>query len=169
MSMDKLIYTEKVSSHRTEVLFLMLTLLFFLLFLWRVNTAGRDILAVIFLCVSGVFIFYSLNYRTLTIRLGSKFLKLTFGIFRWSVPLDNIENCSLDNIPMLVRLGGAGIHFMSIRKRYRASFNFLEYPRVVVAFKKQTGPVKDLSFSTRRPDEVISLIQAAISASTADN
>lgn len=168
MSTDELIYTEKVSSHRTEVLFLMLTLLFFMLFLWRVNSADLDILAVIFLCVSGVFIFYSLNYRTLTIRLGSKSLKLTFGIFRWSVPLDNVENCSLDNIPMLKRLGGAGIHFMSIRNRYRVSFNFLEYPRVVVAFKKQTGLVKDLSFSTRRPDEVISLIQAAISVSTAD-
>ena len=79
----------------------MLTLLFFMLFLWRVNSADLDILAVIFLCVSVVFIFYSLNYRTLTIRLGSKSLKLTFGIFRWSVPLDNVENCSLDNIPML--------------------------------------------------------------------
>jgi Ca2+/Na+ antiporter len=169
MSTGDLIYTEKVSSHRTEVLFLTLTLLFFLLFIWRVNTAGRDLLAAIFLCGSCIFIFYSINYRTLTIRLGSESLMLIFGIFRWKVPLDNVENCSLDNIPVLMRLGGAGIHFMSIRNRYRVSFNFLEYPRVVVSLKKQTGPVKDISFSTRRPDEVISLIQAAISASTGHN
>lgn len=60
-----------------------------------------------------------------------------------------------------MRMGGAGIHFMSIRKRYRASFNFLEYPRVVIAFKRKVGPVQDISFSTRQPEKVIRLIQEA--------
>jgi len=55
--------------------------------------------------------------------------------------LDNVEGCCLDDIPMLMRMGGAGIHFMLIRKRYRASFNFLEHPRVVIAFKKKEGLV----------------------------
>lgn len=64
-------------------------------------------------------------------------------------------------------MGGAGIHFMTIRARYRASFNFLEYPRVVVAFKKKVGLVRDISFSTRRPDEVLRLIQEAASAKKA--
>mgnify|MGYP000900013350 CR=1 FL=1 len=36
-------------------------------------------------------------------------------------------------VMFFLRYGGAGIHFMSIRGRYRASFNFLEYPRVVIA------------------------------------
>jgi hypothetical protein len=63
-----------------------------------------------------------------------------------------------------MKMGGAGIHFMFIRKRYRASFNFLEYPRVVIAFKRKAGPVQDISFSTRRPDDLIRLIQAAASA-----
>jgi len=64
---------------------------------------------------------------------------------------------------LLMRMGGAGIHFMMIRKRYRASFNFLEYPRVVLAFQREVGPVQDISFSTRRPDDVLRLIQAAVS------
>ncbi len=50
---------------------------------------------------------------------------------------------------------------MTIRRRYRASFNFLEYPRVVIAFKRKVGPVQDISFSTRRPDELLPLIQEA--------
>jgi Ca2+/Na+ antiporter len=164
---EDLMYDERVTSKRTEVLFLALTVLFFLLLIWRLNAGGLDILAAVFFCLFGLFLFYSVNYRTLIIHLTSESLKLTFGIFTWTVPLDNVEECRLDDIPVLMRMGGAGIHFMSIRKRYRASFNFLEHPRVVIAFKRKVGPVRDISFSTRRPDDVLRLIQEAVSARTA--
>ena len=166
MLADEQIYTERVSSNRTELLFVALTLVFFTLLIWRVNAVSLDLLAGILFCFFCIFFFYSVNYRTLTIRLTSESLKLTFGIFTWNVPLDNVEECCLDDIPMLMRMGGAGIHFMMIRKRYRASFNFLEHPRVVVAFKKKRGPVCDISFSTRRPDDVLQLIEEAISANS---
>ena len=152
-------YTERISSNKTEALFLALMILFLLLLLWRVTAAGLDLLAVVFLALSLLFLFYSLNFRTLVIRLNSQALKLQFGIFTWTVPLENVETCQLDEIPQLMRLGGAGIHFMLIRKRYRASFNFLEYPRVVIALKRNVGPVQDISFTTRRPDEILQLIQ----------
>jgi Ca2+/Na+ antiporter len=164
---DDLIYDERVASKKTEVLFLVLTILFFLLLIWRVVAGGLDILAAVFLCLFGLFLFYSVNYRTLIIRLTAESLKLTFGIFTWTVPLGNVQESRLDDIPVLMRMGGAGIHFMLIRKRYRASFNFLEYPRVVIAFKKKVGPVRDISFSTRRPDDVLRLIQEAVSAKEA--
>jgi hypothetical protein len=61
-------------------------------------------------------------------------------------------------------MGGAGIHFISVRGRYRVSFNFLEHPRVVIALKKKRGLVRDVSFSTRHPDEVLQLIREAESA-----
>ena len=146
------------------MLFVALLLLFFMLLIWRLTAYGLDFLAAFFLCLCAFFFFYALNYRTLTIRLTTKSLKLTFGIFTWTVPLDNIELCRLDEIPVLMKFGGAGIHFMLIRRRYRASFNFLEYPRVVIAFKKKVGPVRDISFSTRRPDDVLRLIQEAVCA-----
>jgi hypothetical protein len=161
---DDLIYEERVSSNRTEALFLALTIIFFALLIWRVNASGLDVWAVAFLCLCVFFLFYSANYRTLIIRLTPESLKLTFGMFSWRVPWDNVEECRLDDIPVLMRMGGAGIHFMSIRKRYRASFNFLEYPRVVIAFKKKAGPVRDISFSTRRPGDVLRLIRQAVSA-----
>jgi Ca2+/Na+ antiporter len=164
---DDLIYDERVTSKRTEVLFLALTILFFLLLIWRVNAAGLDILAAVLFCLFGLFLFYSVNYRTLIIRLTSESLKLTFGIFTWTVPLDNVEECRLDDIPVLMRMGGAGIHFMSVRKRYRASFNFLEHVRIVIAFKRKVGLVRDISFSTCRPDDVLRLVQEAVSAKRA--
>jgi len=156
-------YYEKLSSKRTEWLFIALTILFLLLFVWRVNTRGMNALAVVFLIFSCLFLFYAVNYRTLIIRITANNLKLAFGIFTWTVPLNNIESCDLDEIPTLMKYGGAGIHFMMIRKRYRASFDFLEYPRVVIAFKKKAGPVQDISFSTRQPEEVLRIIREAIS------
>jgi Ca2+/Na+ antiporter len=164
---NELIYNERVSSKRTEALFVALTILFFLLLMWRVTAGSLDLLAAVFTCLFGLFLFYSINYRTLIIRLTPESLRLTFGIFTWTVPLDNVKECYLDELPMFMRLGGAGIHFMSIRKRYRSSFNFLEHPRVVVAFKRKRWLVQDISFSTRRPDDVLRLIQEAVSANSA--
>ena len=163
---ENLLYTERLSSKRTEMLFVALLLLFFMLSIWCVTARGLDIFAAVFLCLCAFFFFYALNYRTLRIRLTTKSLKLTFGIFTWIVPLDNIESCRLDEIPVLMKFGGAGIHFMLVRRRYRACFNFLEYPRVVIAFKRKIGPVRDISFSTRQPDDVLRLIQEAVSANS---
>ncbi len=164
MMTNDILYNESVSSNKTSALFLALTLIFFLLFIWRVSAGGLEALAVVFLCFAGLFLFYSLNYRTLVIELTAEALKLTFGVFAWKVPLNNIAECSLDEIPPFMKYGGAGIHFMFIRQRYRASFNFLEHPRIVIAFKKKVGPVRGISFSTRQPDDVLQLIQEAIAA-----
>jgi hypothetical protein len=160
-------YEERVSSGWTEALFVALTILFVTLLVWRTCAAGLDGLGAAFLFLSAFFLFYSLNYRTLVVRLTTHALELKFGIFSWTVPLDNVEGCRLDDLPTLMRYGGAGIHFMLIRGRYRASFNFLEHPRVVISLKKRAGPVRDVSFSTRRPDEVIRLVEAAVSVSSA--
>ena len=161
---DDLLYHERITSNRTEALFLALLLLSFLLLVWRVNADGWDVLAVVFFCSFVVFLFYAVNYRTLIIRLTSESLKITFGIFTWTVALDNVEEFHLDSLPLLMKYGGAGIHFMFIRNRYRASFNFLEYPRVVITFKRKAGLVRDISFSTRRPDDVLRLLQEAVSS-----
>ena len=86
----RLIYSEKIKSKRTEILFIALTLLFTLLFAWRVAARYFDYLAGIFLFFFVIFLFYSINYRTLTIRLTLESLKLTFGIFTWTIPMSNI-------------------------------------------------------------------------------
>jgi hypothetical protein len=133
-----------------------------MLLIWQISTGGPGILSAAFFFFFAFFFFYSVNYRTLIIRLTPESLKLKFGVFTWAISLDNIGECRLDDLPMLMRYGGAGIHFMLIRRRYRASFNFLEHPRVVIALKKRAGLVRDISFSTRHPDKVIQLLQNAV-------
>ncbi len=162
---SRLVYEEKLSSPRTETLFVILAILFFLLFGWRAATTGSGLLTLTFLTLSGFFVFYALNYRTLRIGLTREALTLKFGIFTWTIPLENIERCFLDETSMW-RIGGAGIHFSPIGGRYRAMLNFLEHPRVVVALKRPQGPVRDVAFSTRQPAEVIRLIDAEIGDNT---
>ena len=161
---NNLLYSEKVSSTRTGALFLALASFFFWLFIRRMKKGTQGHLTTAFFCLFLFFLFYVANYKTLNIHLTSESLRLKFGIFTWNAPIDNVADCQLDELPTLMKFGGAGIHFMRIRKRYRASFNFLEYPRVVIAFKKKVGPVQDISFSTRHPGKVLDVIQKAVAA-----
>lgn len=158
--MDDPIYEEKVTSRRTTALFVALMLLFLSLSVWRGLAAGLGPLAIVFFCIFCFFLFYALNYRTLIIRITRESLILTFGIFTWTIPLEHIAACALDDVS-LWRIGGAGIHFTWIRRRYRAMFNVLEYPRVVVALKERRGLVWDIVFSTTRPDAVMGIIAGA--------
>jgi len=158
------VYEERVSSDWTEALFVAFTILFLALLVWRISIASWDAPGLVFFSLSLFFFFYSVNYRILVVRLTADSLRLKFGLFSWTILLDNVDDCRLDDLPMWMRYGGAGIHFMIIRKRYRVSFNFLEHPRVVIALRRRVGPVRDVSFSTRRPDEVIQLIKAAVAA-----
>jgi membrane protein YdbS with pleckstrin-like domain len=162
MSQYKVFYSEKLTSVKTEALFIVLMLLPFSLLSWALASSGNRILIIICAFFFLVFLFYSVNYRILKIKLTQDKLMLKFGLFRWIVPIANIENCCLDNIPMLKRLGGAGIHFIVVNDRYRASFNFLEYPRVVIALKNKVGPVSDISFSTQHPEDLIQLIKGSL-------
>lgn len=157
-----IIYNEKVTSKRTQALFLALTSLSGWLTMRQRQAGRRGWLPDAATFFTIFFLFYSLNYRALRIRISSSDLVLRFGVFTWSVPMENIAASSLDDIPLLMRMGGAGIHFMSIRGRYRASLNFLEHPRVVVELKRKLGPVQDISFSTRHPEVVIQLLQEAM-------
>lgn len=160
----KIIYEEDISSARTEALFVALACVFLVLLYWRMAVAGLGVVAGILLFLALLFIFYAFNYRVLTIRISADHLYLRFGVFRWKIPLDNIDGACIDGTS-LWRISGAGIHFSSIGGRYRAMFNFLEHPRVVVALKQKKGLVRDVAFSTARPREVIQIIES-VAAST---
>jgi len=161
MMMEDFTYEEKLTSNKTEVLFVVLMILFLLLFVWRVLVTSLGVLAIVFFCVFIFFLFYSLNYRTLIIRLVPETLSLKFGIFTWTVPYENIEKYYLDDTSMW-RIGGAGIHFTMLRGKYRAMFNFLEYPRLVVTLKIKVGPVREIAFSTKRPEEIKGILQGVV-------
>lgn len=152
------VYEERISSRRTEALFILLASLFLLLWTQRRNAGRTGRVSTLFLGLFVFFLCYALNYRTLYIGLTPENVSLRFGLFSWTIPMDNIESCHLDKTS-LWRIGGAGIHFSWFDRRYRAMFNFLEYPRVVIALKEKRGPVRDIAFSTQHPQQVMKLIQ----------
>lgn len=120
--------------------------------------SGFDHLALVFLLLGVLFLFYTLNYHTLNILIEKTGVTLGFGLIHWTIPLEQIEDCRQDDTS-LWRIGGAGIHFSPFNKRYRAMFNFLEYPRVLLILREKRGLVRDIAFSTRQPEEVIRLIR----------
>ena len=152
-------YTEDLTSPRTEALFVGLTGMTTALAGWRALVSGPGWLTLTMAGLAVFFGFYALNFRTLRIRLTPDVLQLTFGVFTWRVPIGNIEACRVDDVS-LWRIGGAGIHFSLIQGRYRAMFNFLEYPRLVVLLRQGQGPVRAVAFSTRRVDELRQRLQA---------
>jgi hypothetical protein len=154
---EERIYHETLSSFRTEAIFVALCFIFFSFFMLRWFNLGWDALTITFLVFFVFFFFYVLNYKTLKILITPETLQLTFGIFTWIAALSNIEISHIDQNSIL-RYGGAGIHFMWIKGKYRVFFNFLEYPRVVVVLKKKKGPVREIAFSTKRPEQVIELL-----------
>ena len=160
--MDDKTCNEELSSAKTEALFVVLTTVFLTVFVWHWLSTGWKGWAITFLCFFAFFLFYSLNYRILKIQLTTESLQLTFGIFTWKVPISNIKNCYIDETSIW-RIGGAGIHFTWIKGKYRAFWNFLEHPRVVVTLKKKKGPVREIAFSTRRPERVMEIIQSVLS------
>jgi hypothetical protein len=156
--MDGPLYAERLSSLRTEALFLVLTGTLLGLLGYTLAIGGSGVLVALLLAGFALFLFYSLNYRTLSIRITRDDLRLTFGLFSWRTARGNVESCTLDTVS-LWRIGGAGIHFTSIGGRYRVMFNFLEYPRVVVALRAKAGPVRDVVFSSCSAAEVQRLLQ----------
>ncbi|MEA3327712.1 MAG: hypothetical protein U9R53_10500 [Chloroflexota bacterium] len=60
---SSLVYHEKVTSNRTTALFVVLTCLF----LWCLLISGMDWAAVLTLVLACMFLFYTLNYRSLGI------------------------------------------------------------------------------------------------------
>ncbi len=156
---EELLYHEELASNWTTALFAGLAILFGALFVWRLDASGLQGFTIAFLVFFVIFLFYTFNYRTLVIRITRQELKLTFGLITWVVPLNNIELCKADELQPLERYGGAGIHFMLVHGRYRVNFNLLEYPRLVIMLKRKAGPVRDVSFSTRQPDDILKKLQ----------
>ena len=151
------IYEERLTSSRTSALFGWLTVLFLALVIWRAVLNDAGVLSIVFL----MFLFYSLNYRVLHIRLSPEALTLRFGLIKWDVPAAGIRSCSIDETS-LWRIGGAGIHFSFFKGSYRAMLNFLEFPRVVLSLQQKRGPVREIAFSTTQPEQLIHLLTKTI-------
>ncbi len=158
------IYQEKVQSPLTSLLFTLLALVFSALFTWRVTVVGFRAFSIASLVLALFFFSYVLNYQTLRITITEEVVLLKFGLIRWRTKLKNIQTCKMDDSPNLIKYGGAGVHFAFVKGEYRAFFNFLEHPRILITFHHKKGPVQGLVFTTRQPDQVMGIIGSRIAA-----
>lgn len=152
------IYQEKVQSLKTSLLFTLLSLVFSALFTWRVTAVGFRGFPILCLVLALFFFSYVLNYQTLKITITEEVVLLRFGVIRWRTRLKNIQTCNMDDSPKLIKYGGAGVHFAFVKGEYRAFFNFLEYPRILITFHHKQGLVQGLVFTTRQPEQVMEII-----------
>jgi hypothetical protein len=155
---EDLLYQERLISTGTQGFFLALTLVFFIPFMLRVQAVVCDWLTFALGFFAVTFLFYTVNYRMLLIQVTAQELVLKFGLFTWRESRQNIKDCALDSMAAWQYYGGAGIHYLLVRGRYRVSFNFLQYPRVMVSLKKKKGLVKDISFSSEHPQELLKVL-----------
>ena len=162
--MDEFIYTEKLQSNITTGLFVFLAAFFLALFGWRVTTVGWKFTPGLFLFLALFFLLYVFNYRTLRIMISEETLYLRFGLVRWRTKLNNIRQCNLDEPPVWIKYGGAGVHFAMVLGTYRAFFNFLEGPRVLVTYKEKQGLVQALCFSSYQPERVLEILKGRITS-----
>jgi mannose-6-phosphate isomerase-like protein (cupin superfamily) len=150
-------FEESISSLRTLSLFIALAPVFFVLSAWRMSTRGFGLLSIILLVLGTAFVFYGFNHRTLRICMNREALVLGYGIFSRIVRWHEVDHAHIDGTP-LTRIGGAGVHFTFIARKYSMYFNFLEYPRVVPVLKK-TGIVREVIFTTRHPDDALAAVK----------
>jgi hypothetical protein len=161
--MSEIKYSEKIQSTGTSLLFLCLSALCFLLFFWRISIVGWRFFPGLWLGLGILFLFYTINYRVLKIELTEKYLSLRFGIVPWRSKYDNILSIQMDDSPAIIKYGGAGVHFAFVNGKYRAFYNFLEFPRLLISFKQKQGLVQELVFTTRQPERMIEVIQSLMS------
>jgi hypothetical protein len=157
--MSENIYREEIRSNKTDLLFVVLALITYALSAWKFSVVGFKFGSGLFLFLGLLFTFYVINFRVLNISITEQTLHLKFGVIPWKIELSNIQEIILDDAPMLIKYGGAGVHFAFVKGEYRAFYNFLEYPRVLIRFKKKQGLVKALVFTTQQPEQILEIIQ----------
>ena len=154
------IYQEKIQSPLTTLLFTLLMVVFSALFAWRVMIVGFRAFPIVCLVLTLFFFYSGLNYQTLRITITEEVVLLKFGLIRWRTRLENIQTCKIDDSPNLIKYGGAGVHFAFVKGEYRAFFNFLEYPRILINFHQKQGLVQGVVFTTRQPEQVLEIINS---------
>jgi len=156
--MSNVLYSEKVKSNITTALFVILALIFVGLFAWRYSVVGFRFTPGLFAFLALFFCFYVINYRVLTITITDQALRLDFGLISWRTDLENIAQSTLYDPPFWIKYGGAGVHFASVEGVYKAFYNFLEYPRILIKFRHKQGLVQALVFTTRQPDQILEIL-----------
>ena len=96
------------------------------------------------------------NFTKLTITADPQGITAAYGRIRHFEPWDNIESAELDKSSALRSYGGWGIRFGWRKEGAVSVYNLMRAPTVLLKLKQ--GKRRYFGFSTRHPDEVMSLV-----------
>ena len=95
----------------------------------------------------------------LVIKITTQSIIIGYGIFKHKIDWDNVLEIYRDK-SSTVNYGGWGVHFGKVEGNWRLVYNIPETPRLVLRLKK--GIFREFVFSTKKPDDVIRLVDEQI-------
>jgi hypothetical protein len=98
------------------------------------------------------------NFCSLTISANASGITAEYGLFRYRILWENVAGCELDTGSALRQYGGWGIRFGWRNGALVLVYNTMGSPLVLIEVKN--GNYRYIGFSTKRPDEVMSLIRS---------
>ncbi len=150
--MNRVIYEERLFSRWSALLLGAVTLFM----VWQVTQqlqagSGDGVPSWFLPFMLVLFIFLTLNFAWLTIRVTDEDVVVGYGVTRSRVRWTDIEGCYLDDASA-VRYGGWGIRLGWYNGKRRLIYNTIGDGRVVLVTKKARFP--ELVFSTAQPQAV---------------
>lgn len=98
----------------------------------------------------------TLNFRKLTIELDQEGITAGYGIFKNTIPWENVEEVYLDDTST-VRYGGWGLRISRVEGTWRLIYNVMSGSTIVV--ESAGGLFGEFAFSTKQPEKVSDLIR----------
>lgn len=152
-------YTEKVFSKWMFLILGSITVIFSFIGAYEIMIGWQwtEPLPVWFWPVMALFfLVITINYFRLTIKIDHERLTVGYGVSKSKISWDNIEDCYLDETSSLW-YGGWGSRLGRVDGKWRAVYNVIGGPRVVVSLKE--GWIREVAFSTKDPEEVMEKIE----------
>lgn len=106
-----------------------------------------------------MFLFFlglTINFKNFTINIDHEGITVGYGMLKTEIPWERVEDCYIDEASTLW-YGGWGIRVGRIKGKWRTVYNVIGGPRVVVSLNE--GWVREIVFSTKKPDRVIRTIR----------
>lgn len=153
------IYEEKVISRWMAAILMIVTGIMLFLLGYEIVVAPIEtppVLTWFYLVMFLLFLGLTLVFSRLIIKMTPASISVGYGPLKQVILWQNIEDCFLDETSAL-RYGGAGVRVTKVEGKSRIVYSVVGGPRVVLSLKE--GRYKELAFSTRHPQEVMSVIK----------
>lgn len=147
---------------------LMLVLALLIISLFATQLSGNPIgdypvpnwLYLVMLLSAAVVTFSLASLSRLTIEITTQYIKVAFGIFKQTIPWDNVSGCYLAWGSSVPDYAGWGVSVRRIGGKWRRGFSVSGCGNFVM--QKEKGMFKEFAFSTKDPERVMDIARQQI-------